>query len=57
MNGILQLTQVALTADGWYKTGDYGFYDKKKRVHVIERVKDLICLPSGRLVIAFYIFL
>ncbi len=45
-----KLTDEATTADGWYKTGDYGYYDDKDRLHVVDRVKDLIRLPSGRLV-------
>jgi long-subunit acyl-CoA synthetase (AMP-forming) len=40
----------AVSSDGWYKMGDYGYYDEKERVHVLERVKDLIRLPSGKLV-------
>jgi hypothetical protein len=42
----------AVTSDGWYKMGDYGYYDQEERVHVLERVKDLIRLPSGKLVIS-----
>jgi long-chain acyl-CoA synthetase len=45
------LTDRAFTADGWYKTGDFGYFDQEARVHVLERVSDLICLPSGRLVL------
>lgn len=41
------LTSQAITRDGWYKTGDYGYYDAKGRIHLLERVKDLIHLPSG----------
>ena len=45
-----------MTSDGWYKMGDYGFYDEKERVHVLERVNDLILLPSGKLVIKIILF-
>ncbi|CAG0920513.1 unnamed protein product [Notodromas monacha] len=41
------LTSAAITFDGWYKTGDYGFYDIKKRLHIVDRVKDLIRLDNG----------
>ncbi|CAG0922456.1 unnamed protein product [Notodromas monacha] len=42
-----ELTKAALTDDGWFKSGDYGFYDNHTRVHILDRVKDLVILPNG----------
>jgi len=40
-------TKEAFTEDGWLRTGDLGFIDKKKRVFVRGRLKALILGPSG----------
>lgn len=34
--------------DGWYKTGDMGFLDKKGYLYVFGRKKNMIVLPSGQ---------
>ena len=34
--------------DGWYKTGDQGFLDDKRFLHLRGRKKDMIVLPSGQ---------
>ena len=36
-----------LTADGWFRTGDYGQFDKKKRLFIKGRIKNTIVGPSG----------
>ncbi|CAG0925274.1 unnamed protein product, partial [Notodromas monacha] len=43
------LTENAVTPDGWYKTGDYGYYDNNQHLHIVDRVKDLIHLSSGEI--------
>ena len=35
-------TAAALTADGWYRTGDAGFFDEDYYLYVVDRVKDMI---------------
>ena len=35
-------TAAALTADGWLRTGDLGHLDDERRIHLIDRAKDLI---------------
>ena len=34
--------------DGWYLTGDLGFFDDEGFLHIRGRVKDMIVLPSGQ---------
>ncbi|CAG0926008.1 unnamed protein product [Notodromas monacha] len=46
------LTSAAVTPDGWYKTGDYGYYDDQERFHIKDRVKDLILLPDGKTLVS-----
>lgn len=33
--------------DGWYYTGDAGYFDEKKHLVVIDRIKDLLMLSDG----------
>ncbi|MDR0644971.1 MAG: AMP-binding protein [Treponema sp.] len=40
-------TREAFTEDGWFKTGDLGFLDKKNHLFVRGRLKALILGPSG----------
>jgi long-chain acyl-CoA synthetase len=40
-------TREAFTPDGWLKTGDIGFLDKKGHLYVKGRLKNLILGPSG----------
>jgi len=40
-------TREAFTEDGWFKTGDLGFIDEKKRVFVRGRLKNMILGASG----------
>lgn len=35
--------------DGWYCTGDHGYFDPAGRIHVLDRQQNLIERPQGRL--------
>ena len=35
--------------DGWYCTGDHGYFDAAGRIHVLDRQQNLIERPQGRL--------
>ncbi|CAG0913070.1 unnamed protein product [Notodromas monacha] len=45
-----KLTAESLAEDGWFLMGDYGFYDENGRLHILDRVKELINLPDDRIV-------
>lgn len=40
-------TAQAVTADGWFRTGDIGEFDAKGHVKVIDRVKNLVKMQGG----------
>ena len=40
-------TAAAMTADGWYKTGDIGRHDEDGHLVLMGRKKDIIVLPNG----------
>jgi long-chain acyl-CoA synthetase len=42
-----EATRQALTADGWYRTGDSGFVDERGHLVVIDRAKDVGKLDDG----------
>lgn len=43
-----QLTADLFSADGWMKTGDLGYIDKKKNLYLRGRSKSMILGPSGQ---------
>ncbi|XP_040077084.1 LOW QUALITY PROTEIN: 4-coumarate--CoA ligase 1 [Ixodes scapularis] len=43
-----EATAEALSSDGWFRTGDLGYYDTEGRIHVIERLKQMIkCMDNA----------
>ncbi|XP_040071719.1 4-coumarate--CoA ligase 1-like [Ixodes scapularis] len=46
-HGHPEATAEALSSDGWLRTGDIGYYDTEGRLHVIERLKQMIkCMDN-----------
>ncbi|MDN0200024.1 long-chain fatty acid--CoA ligase [Streptomyces sp. S.PNR 29] len=37
-----EATEEAITADGWFRTGDVGYLDDEGYVYVVDRIKDMI---------------
>ena len=50
-----QATAEALTADGWYHTGDAGFLDATGHLKIIDRAKDVGRLKSGEMFAPKYV--
>ena len=43
-----EATQAAFTEDGWMRTGDLGYIDKKKNIFIRGRIKSMILGASGQ---------
>jgi len=50
-----EATAEVLSADGWYKTGDAGFFDDDGHLKIIDRAKDVGKLASGAMFAPKYI--
>jgi long-chain acyl-CoA synthetase len=44
-------TRAAFTADGWFRTGDLGYFDRTGALHLVGRASSMIVLPGGENVV------
>jgi long-chain acyl-CoA synthetase len=42
-----ELTAEVLDKEGWFKTGDLGYFDKHNNLHIAGRSKNMILMPNG----------
>ena len=43
-----EVTRQSFTADGWFKTGDAGYFDENGFLYLTERIKDLFKTSNGK---------
>ena len=48
-----ELTKSAFDENGYFKTGDLGYIDKKNNLHITGRLKEVIILHTGKKVAPF----
>lgn len=49
-----EATKAAIDEDGWYHSGDLGYYDEDERIYIVDRIKEVIKFRNLQVIITHW---